>query len=86
MILVSTHGEMIDEQFYLVPYDFDARSSNAGATARFRERICEKGEGHRRAWQSTAAARRLPFRRGRRRRLGDDPDARSCRMRWTWKT
>ena len=33
VILVSSHGEMIDGQFYLIPYDFDARSSNAGATS-----------------------------------------------------
>ena len=29
VILVSSHGEMIDGQFYLVPYDFDAKSQNA---------------------------------------------------------
>ena len=29
VILVSSHGEMIDDQFYLIPYDFDASSKNA---------------------------------------------------------
>jgi len=29
VILVSSHGEMIDGQFYLIPYDFDAKSQNA---------------------------------------------------------
>jgi WD40 repeat protein len=33
VILVSSHGEMIDGQFYLIPYGFDARSSNAGAAS-----------------------------------------------------
>ncbi len=28
VILVSSHGEMIDRQFYLIPYDFDAGSLN----------------------------------------------------------
>jgi WD40 repeat protein len=28
VILVSSHGEMIDRQFYLIPYDFDAGSQN----------------------------------------------------------
>ncbi len=31
VILVSSHGEMIDGQFYLIPYDFDAKSQNAAA-------------------------------------------------------
>ena len=33
VILVSSHGEMIDGQFYLIPYGFDAGSPNASATS-----------------------------------------------------
>jgi hypothetical protein len=33
VILVSSHGEMIDGQFYLIPYDFDAGSRNTSTTS-----------------------------------------------------
>ncbi len=33
VILVSSHGEMIDGQFYLIPYGFGAGSPNASATS-----------------------------------------------------
>jgi WD40 repeat protein len=33
VILVSSHGEMIDRQFYLVPYDFAANGSQNAATS-----------------------------------------------------
>ncbi len=33
VILVSSHGEMIDGQFYLIPYGFDAGSPNASTTS-----------------------------------------------------
>ncbi len=33
VILVSSHGEMIDSQFYLIPYGFDAGSPNASTTS-----------------------------------------------------
>ncbi len=33
VILVSSHGEMIDGQFYLIPYDFDAGSQNRSTTS-----------------------------------------------------
>jgi len=33
VVLVSSHGEMIDKQFYLIPYDFDARTPNASTTS-----------------------------------------------------
>src|SRR5208337_2300250 len=33
VVLISSHGEMIDKQFYLIPYDFDARTPNASTTS-----------------------------------------------------
>jgi WD40 repeat protein len=73
VILVSSHGEMIDGQFYFIPYGFVGNGTQNAATdgalpvsefAKNRRRAC-------RARQGAAAARRLPFRRDRRTGLGE---------------
>ena len=73
VILVSSHGEMIQGKFYLIPYGFDARSQtqeqlSAVSASEFAEKVR-----HRRPWQGPALARRLSFRGDRRWRLGDRP-------------
>jgi hypothetical protein len=73
VILLSSHSEMIDGQYYLVPYDFDARSSNAGAAtaisaSEFAKKVIpEHGR--------VLLLLNCHPRRGRGRRRGDRPDA-----------
>lgn len=87
VILVSSHGEMIDGQFYLIPYDFDARSSNAGAASavsasEFAKKVKAIAE-HGRGLLLLDACHSGAIGAG---GWATDPDAKSCRMRWTWKT
>ena len=54
---------------------------------RLGQRIREEGRGDRRPWEGAAVARCLPFRRGRRPRLGRRiPTPKSSRTPWIWKT
>jgi hypothetical protein len=74
VILVSSHGELIDGQFYFVPYGFRQRIAERGdGQRRLGERVREESWGARQVWEGSAAARRLPFRGGRRWRLGERP-------------
>ena len=76
VILVSSHGEMIDGQFYLIPYGFDAGSQNKSIkSAVSASEFAKKVQALANVWEGAAVARRLPFRRGRRRGWATDPDA-----------
>ena len=71
VILVSSHGEMIDGQFYLIPYGFDAGSQNRSSKSAISASEFARKVRRLPAWQGAVVARRLPFWRGRCRGLGE---------------
>ena len=80
VILISSHGELIDGQFYLVPYGVDIGSKNKIICQRpLCERFRQESARHRQARKGVAAARFLPFGRGRPRGWATDPDAKVLR-------
>ena len=88
VILISSHGEMIDGQFYLIPYGFvgDGRRTRPWTA------LSRRASSRKRSVPSPPTAKccccstpaipaRLPLKDGQR-----IPTPKSCRMPWTWKT
>ncbi len=87
VIFFSSHGEMIGGQFYLIPYDFDARTPNASATSalsasEFAKKVKALASGEKSCSCSTPAIPAPSARAAGRANL----TPRSYVTPWTWKT